>query len=143
MARYEGMLAWLERFDRKFDRDMAFEIGDYGYASQYQQSPVPRKGGILKREYWQAAAPRSRRDAGAEGNVFVTPDAAAVHGVNAIFRPPGTQGKRQHDQSKIPLRFQILTRAKMPIEPSRTHAVGRVRITYSRRSRKTHKLARC
>jgi hypothetical protein len=68
-------------------------------------------------EYWQAAAPRSRRDAGAEGNVFVTPDAAAVHGVNAIFRPPGTQGKRQHDQSKIPLRFQILTRAKMPIEP--------------------------
>jgi FG-GAP-like repeat len=30
MARYEGMLAWSERFDRKFDRDMAFEIGDYG-----------------------------------------------------------------------------------------------------------------
>jgi hypothetical protein len=47
------MLAWPQRFDRKFDRDMAFEIGDYGYASQYQQSPVPRKGGILKREYWQ------------------------------------------------------------------------------------------
>jgi hypothetical protein len=57
MARYEGMLAWPDRFDRKFDRDMKFEIGDYGYASQYQQSPVPRKGGILKREYWQDYVP--------------------------------------------------------------------------------------
>jgi hypothetical protein len=31
MARYEGELAWPERFDRKFDVNMAFEIGDYGY----------------------------------------------------------------------------------------------------------------
>jgi hypothetical protein len=46
IAPYEGELAWPERFDRKFDVNMAFEIGDYGYASQYQQSPVPRKGGI-------------------------------------------------------------------------------------------------
>jgi hypothetical protein len=51
MAEYEGELAWPERFDAKFDRDISYEIGDYGYASQYQQSPVPRKGGILKREY--------------------------------------------------------------------------------------------
>jgi hypothetical protein len=40
MAQYEGELAWPERFDRKFDTNTAFEIGDYGYASQYQQSPV-------------------------------------------------------------------------------------------------------
>ena len=58
MARYEGELAWPERFDRKFDVNMAFEIGDYGYASQYQQTPVPRKGGIIKREYWQEYVPR-------------------------------------------------------------------------------------
>jgi hypothetical protein len=43
MGQYEGMLAWPERFDQKFDRNISFEIGDYGYASQYQQSPVPRK----------------------------------------------------------------------------------------------------
>jgi hypothetical protein len=53
MAQYEGELAWPERFDSKFDRDQAYEIGEYGYAGQYQQSPVPRKGGIIKREYWQ------------------------------------------------------------------------------------------
>jgi hypothetical protein len=57
MAQYDGELAWPERFDRKFDTNIAFEIGDYGYASQYQQSPVPRKGGILKREYWQDYLP--------------------------------------------------------------------------------------
>jgi hypothetical protein len=32
---------------------MAFDLGDFAYAGQYQQSPVPRKGGIIKREYWQ------------------------------------------------------------------------------------------
>jgi hypothetical protein len=57
MAQYEGELAWPERFDQKFDRDISYEIGDYGYASQYQQSPVPRKGGILKREYWMDYLP--------------------------------------------------------------------------------------
>jgi hypothetical protein len=44
MARYEGELASPDRFNREFDVNIAFEIGDYGYASQYQQSPVPRKG---------------------------------------------------------------------------------------------------
>jgi hypothetical protein len=56
---------------------------------------------------------------GAEGNVFVTPDAVALHGVSAIFRRLGTQGKGQDDQLKFPLQFQILARAKMPIEPFR------------------------
>jgi hypothetical protein len=44
MARYEGELASPDRFNREFDVNIAFEIGDYSYASQYQQSPVPRKG---------------------------------------------------------------------------------------------------
>jgi predicted phage terminase large subunit-like protein len=47
------MLAWPERFSDAWDRNERYEIGEYGYASQYQQSPVPRKGGIIKREYWQ------------------------------------------------------------------------------------------
>jgi hypothetical protein len=42
-----------DRFDREYDRAQAYEMGNIGYAGQYQQSPVPRKGGIIKREYWQ------------------------------------------------------------------------------------------
>jgi hypothetical protein len=34
-------------------RQYEYELGQYGFAGQYQQSPVPRKGGIFKREYWQ------------------------------------------------------------------------------------------
>jgi hypothetical protein len=57
MAQYEGELAWPERFDTTWDTAMAFELGDNAYAGQYQQSPVPRKGGIIKREYWQDYIP--------------------------------------------------------------------------------------
>jgi hypothetical protein len=32
---------------------MEYEQGNFAHAGQYQQSPVPRKGGIIKREYWQ------------------------------------------------------------------------------------------
>jgi hypothetical protein len=41
MAQFDGELAWPDRFDQAFDRKMAYAMGDYGYASQYQQSPVP------------------------------------------------------------------------------------------------------
>jgi hypothetical protein len=30
-----------------------YELGQYAFAGQYQQTPTPRKGGIFKREYWQ------------------------------------------------------------------------------------------
>ena len=53
MAKYEGELAWPERFDREYDRAMEYEVGNIAYSGQYQQAPVPRKGGIIKREYWQ------------------------------------------------------------------------------------------
>jgi hypothetical protein len=49
MAKYEGELAWPERFPAAMDRGFAFDLGDFAYAGQYQQSPVPRKGGIIKR----------------------------------------------------------------------------------------------
>jgi predicted phage terminase large subunit-like protein len=29
------------------------DLGGYGYAGQYDQNPQPRKGGILKRDYWR------------------------------------------------------------------------------------------
>jgi hypothetical protein len=53
MARYQGELAWPERFDRERDRNNEYELGSIAHSGQYQQSPVPRKGGIIKREYWQ------------------------------------------------------------------------------------------
>ena len=57
MAQFEGELAWPERFDEAWTQAMAFELGDNAFAGQYQQSPVPRKGGIIKREYWQDYIP--------------------------------------------------------------------------------------
>jgi hypothetical protein len=39
MAQYEGELAWPERFDQKFDRDISYEIGDYGYCTP-AESPI-------------------------------------------------------------------------------------------------------
>jgi hypothetical protein len=44
MVQYEGELAWSERFDQAFDRNIAFELGDNAYAGQYQQSPGAPKG---------------------------------------------------------------------------------------------------
>jgi hypothetical protein len=57
MAQYEGELAWPERFDREHDRATEYEVGSIAYPGQYQQSPVPRKGGIIKREYWMDYLP--------------------------------------------------------------------------------------
>jgi hypothetical protein len=47
------MLAWPKRFPRARIKEYEYELGHYAFAGQYQQSPVPRKGGIFKREYWQ------------------------------------------------------------------------------------------
>ena len=47
------MLAWPSRFPPERVREFEFELGQYAFARQYQQSPTPRKGGIFKREYWQ------------------------------------------------------------------------------------------
>jgi hypothetical protein len=53
LATNENMLAWPERFPAARVREFEYELGQYAFAGQYQQSPTPRKGGILKREYWQ------------------------------------------------------------------------------------------
>jgi predicted phage terminase large subunit-like protein len=50
----EGELAWPERFPPKVWNFMKRDIGPYAVSSQYQQSPVPRGGGIFKREWWQS-----------------------------------------------------------------------------------------
>jgi phage terminase large subunit-like protein len=53
LAARDGMLAWPKRFPRARVKEYEYELGQYAFAGQYQQSPVPRKGGIFKREYWQ------------------------------------------------------------------------------------------
>lgn len=49
----EKQLAWPERFPFKVVERLKTDIGPIAYASQYQQTPVPRGGDIIKREYWQ------------------------------------------------------------------------------------------
>ena len=48
-----GLLAWPERFPPQTIEEMKRDIGPYGWASQYDQAPAPRGGGLFKREWWQ------------------------------------------------------------------------------------------
>ena len=49
--------AWPERFDAEAMQRTKREIGPYGWASQYAQSPQPRGGGLFKRDWWQLWEP--------------------------------------------------------------------------------------
>lgn len=49
----EGTLMWPERFPAEVVEALKRDKLDYAYQSQYQQTPVPRGGGIIKREYWE------------------------------------------------------------------------------------------
>ena len=49
----EGELAWPERFPQSVCDALRRTIGPYAWASQYQQIPTPRGGGIIKRDWWQ------------------------------------------------------------------------------------------
>lgn len=49
----EGELAWPERFPKEICDGLQRDKGPYAWAGQYQQSPEPRGGSILKRHFWQ------------------------------------------------------------------------------------------
>jgi predicted phage terminase large subunit-like protein len=53
----EGELAWEARFPREEVDKLKRIKGSYAYAGQYQQSPSPRGGGIIKRADWQLWPP--------------------------------------------------------------------------------------
>jgi hypothetical protein len=53
----EGELAWPERFPESIIPGMKNEASKYAWASQYQQIPAPRGGGIFQLDWWQAAEP--------------------------------------------------------------------------------------
>lgn len=45
-------LAWPERWSARVIEKLKAEVGPFAWASQYQQSPEARGGGILQRSYW-------------------------------------------------------------------------------------------
>jgi predicted phage terminase large subunit-like protein len=49
----DGALAWAERFPADVCEKMKKEGGPYAWAAQYQQSPAPRGGGLIKRSWWE------------------------------------------------------------------------------------------
>lgn len=49
----DGELAWVERFPAPAVAQLEKDLGPYAYSGQYQQSPSPRGGGILMRDWWQ------------------------------------------------------------------------------------------
>ena len=49
----EDELMWPERFGEAEVRRIESRLGEYMAAGRLQQSPVPKGGGILKREWWQ------------------------------------------------------------------------------------------
>lgn len=49
----DGELAWPERFPGWAVQELERDKGPYAFASQYQQSPEPRGGSIIKRDFWQ------------------------------------------------------------------------------------------
>jgi hypothetical protein len=54
----DGEPAWPERFSEQAMARTQSEMGPFAWASQYEQSPMPRGGGIIKREWWQLWAPQ-------------------------------------------------------------------------------------
>lgn len=49
--------AWPERFSEEGMRRLRSEANRFAWASQYQQSPMPRGGGMFQREWWQLWEP--------------------------------------------------------------------------------------
>src|SRR5512143_2984753 len=49
----DGELAWVERFPEDIAQELERDKGPYAWAGQYQQSPEPRGGSIIKRHWWQ------------------------------------------------------------------------------------------
>lgn len=49
----EGELAWPNRFTQKVCDDLKRDKGPHAWAGQYMQSPEPRGGSIIMRDFWQ------------------------------------------------------------------------------------------
>jgi hypothetical protein len=61
LAARDGMLAWPSRFPPERVKGFEYELGQYAFAGQYQQSPTPRKAGYLQTGVLAALRPRQRQ----------------------------------------------------------------------------------
>lgn len=92
----EGELLFPARFPRDVvERDKQV-LGPYGYAGQFQQSPSPRGGGIVKREWWQLYDDETARANGA-------PDASRYPAMDYIIASldPAYTEKKENDPSAL------------------------------------------
>jgi predicted phage terminase large subunit-like protein len=55
--KHDGEFAWPERFPLTVVQNLKRDIGMWAWASQYEQSPAPRGGGIFARDAWAVWAP--------------------------------------------------------------------------------------
>jgi len=62
----DGELLWPGRFPASEVIKLERELGPYAYAGQYQQTPAPRGGGIIREEWWQ---PWDKKNAEKNGGV--------------------------------------------------------------------------
>lgn len=53
----DGEPAWEARFSEAAIVRLQNELGEYGFAGQYQQAPAPRGGGLFRRDQWKIWAP--------------------------------------------------------------------------------------
>lgn len=58
----ENELMWPERFDEKAVADLEAGLGPYMASGRLQQSPTPKGGGIIKREWWNLWPPSGFED---------------------------------------------------------------------------------
>lgn len=61
----EGELLWPGRFPASEVAKLEKELGPYAYAGQYQQTPNPRGGGIIREEWWQPYDAKAAEEFGA------------------------------------------------------------------------------
>ena len=59
---YDGEYMWPERLGEKETKEMETELGPYMASGRLQQSPHPKGGGIIKREWWQVWPPLDTGD---------------------------------------------------------------------------------
>jgi predicted phage terminase large subunit-like protein len=57
----DDVLAWPARFSPPAVAKLKAELGNYAWAGQYEQSPVPRGGGMFPRSWWKLWDPPDRK----------------------------------------------------------------------------------
>lgn len=59
IGREEDEALWPERYDLEALKVIERQIGSFWFSALYQARPTPAEGGLLKRDWWQYAAPPS------------------------------------------------------------------------------------